>query len=251
MALPAAPAAFAFLLALALPAAAEDSGELAEHLIRLRGEVEQLNGELELLRQQQRTTLAGLAAQRAELAAQRDRQQLAARELRHQLEGARAAASAAGLAGDELRPVLEAALDRLQAHIQAGLPFKRAERQAAVAELQMLLANGALPPQRAVNRLWALYEDELRLTRDNSLHSQTIALDGQQVLAEVAKLGTVALYFRTADGRVGQALRGPRGWGFARFEDAQAIARVQAVFDALGKQIRQGWFELPLAGAAP
>jgi len=61
----------------------------------------------------------------------------------------------------------------------------------------------------------------------------------------------VALYFRTSDGRVGQALRGPQGWAFGPFEDGQAIARVQALFDALGKQIRQGWFELPLAGAAP
>lgn len=241
------------LLAIATPVVAQDGSDMAEHLIRLRGEVEQLHGELELVRQEQRTTLAGLAAQRAELSAQRDRQQLAAREQAGQLEQARAAAAAAGVAGAELLPLLDGALSDLAGHVRSGLPFKRDERLAAVEELRTLLANGSVPPQRAVNRLWALYEDEFRLTRDNSLHSQTIRLDGDEVLAEVAKLGTVALYFRTSDGRLGQAVRATRGWDYRLFEDAAARSRVQALFDALGKQIRQGYFELPLlsAGVAP
>lgn len=249
MALPAARAALALLFALALPVQAQDSDELATHLIALRGEVEQLNGELELLRQEQRTMLAGLASQRAELEASLDRQQLATRELEQQLADAREAAEAAGVAGDALRPVLDAALSRLETYVDAGLPFKREERLGEVAELRALIANGSLPPQRAVNRLWALYEDEFRLTRDNSLHSQPVPLDGEQVLADVAKLGTVALYFRTTDGRLGQAVRLPGGWQFQTFEDAADRALVQTVFAALDRQIRQGFFRLPLAAA--
>jgi len=225
-------------------------GELAANLIRLRGDVEQLNDELELQRQEQRTALAGLSARQAELVAAVDRQQLAARELRDKLAAQREAIAQTGASGAQLLPLLNAALDGLEAYVRDGIPFKREERLGELAQARTQLQTGSLRPERAANRIWALYEDEFRLTRDNSLHSQTIVLGDERVLADVAKIGTVALYFRTADGRTGSARSGAGGWEFVVLEDAADIARVDALFDALRRQIRQGWFELPLAGAA-
>lgn len=243
--------AFAICAALcACTAAAQDpAGELGEHLIALRSEVEQLNDQLELQRVEQRSTLAGLGARQAELQAGIDRQRLAVRELRAKLDAATQAVGEAGVAGEALAPLLHEAIAALETYVGDGLPFKREERLGEIAQLRTQLANGSVPPERAVNRLWALYEDEFRLTRDNSLHSQTIALGNERVLADVAKLGTVALYFRTGDERYGQALRTNDGWRFVELADAADIARTQALFDALGKQIRQGYFELPVAAA--
>lgn len=238
-------------LVLALAAApawaAADADALSQGLIRLRGEVEQLNSELELLREEQRTALVGLGAQKAELSAAVERQQLAAREARQKLDAQQTASAEAGIAGDSLTPVLLAATESLAAHIRAGLPFKTEERLGELDGFRTQVENGSLPPQRAVNRLWAFYEDEFRLTRENSLHTQTIALGEERVLAEVAKLGTMALYFKTEDGRVGQAQRSAEGWHFKLTENETAQAQVLALFDSLGKQIRQGYFELPLA----
>jgi hypothetical protein len=238
------------LLALATAsatAAEPEADALSQGLIRLRGEVEQLNGELDLLREEQRTALAALNAQKAELSASAERQQLGAREALQKLETQRSASAAAGIAGDTLKPVLLAATDSLQAQVRAGLPFKVEERVAELDEFRAQLENGSLPPQRAVNRLWAFYEDEFRLTRENSQHKQTIALGEERVLADVAKLGTMALYFRTDDGRLGHAQRGVDEWRFVVLEDERARQQVAALFDSLGKQIRQGYFELPLA----
>lgn len=235
------------LLAVAAPAAAQSGADgLADELVRLRSEVEQRNSELELLREEQRTVLAGLNAQKAELEAGLERQRFAATEARGKLEAQRQAAAEAGLAGDALAPQLHAAIDRLQAHVSAGLPFKRDQRLASLAEFRTQLDNGSIAPERAVNRLWAFFEDEFRLTRENGLHSQTIELDGERVLAEVAKLGSMLLYFRTQDGDYGRAVGGPEGWRFERIDGAGA-GQVAALFDSLRKQIRQGYFELPLA----
>lgn len=239
-------------LALAIGAAAAAADPLAERLIGLRSEIEALNDELELLREEQRTTLAGLAAQRAELSASVDRQQLAARDAQRKLDEATTLAAEAGASGDVLRPLIEQAIDGLAAWIRTGLPFKTDDRMAELESFRAQVANGSLPPARAVNRLWALFEDELRLTRDNSLHKQTIQLGDERVLADVAKLGSMQLYFRTHDGRVGQAVRGDSGWRFAQAGDEASATRIDALFDALQKQIRQGYFELPvIAGAAP
>ncbi len=242
-----------FALAATPVLADTDADALSQGLIRLRAEVEQLNSELELLREEQRTALAGLSAQKAELGASAERQQLAAREARQKLDAQQTESAAAGIAGDTLKPVLLTATESLATQIRRGLPFKIDERLGELDGFRTQIENGSLPPQRAVNRLWAFYEDEFRLTRENSLHTQTLSLGEERVLAEVAKLGTMALYFKTDDGRVGEAQRAGEGWRFTLTENEAAQAQVLALFDSLGKQIRQGYFELPLAasGSAP
>lgn len=231
---------------LPLPTLAQDaSAELAERLIALRGEVEALNRELELLREEGRTTLAGLAAQRSELEAALARQELALREQRERLEKAKATVAQSGIGAEALLPVLEEALQQLETFVHQGLPFRREDRLQAIAELREQLKRGSLPPPRAANRLWALIEDELRIARENGIYSQVIPLGGERVLADVAKLGSVMLFFRTADRRVGRAVPGAEGWRFELLEDPADRERVLALFDALRKQIRQGYFVLP------
>ena len=227
-------------------------GALAESLIKLRSEVEQLNGDVELQRQEARTNLAALSAQKAELQAQVQRAELNARKLREDLAKRQAEASEAGVAGDALKPVLLAAIEELRTRIATGLPFKQAERLAQLDDLKRQVESGTLPTPRAANRLWAAYEDEFRVTRENGIHSQTITLDGAEVLVDVAKVGSMMLFFRAPDGRVGIARRQGNDWRFEAISDEGGQKQVLAYFDALGKQIRQGWFELPngLAGGA-
>lgn len=239
-------------LALAQSAAsvpAQEAEALAQGLVALRAEVEQLNSELDLAREEARTTLAGLSAQRAELQAQVDRQNLATREQQDRLAQARERLAEAGVEGAELKPALLNAVAGIESHIRTTLPFKQDERLAALAELRGRIENDTVPPHRAANQVWAFIEDELRLTRENGLFSQTIELGGERVLADVAKVGNVLLYFRTTDGRVGRLTDAGNGWRYVVVDDRADRARIAALFDAYRKQIRQGWFELPLGGA--
>jgi hypothetical protein len=227
-------------------------GALAESLIKLRSEVEQLNTEVELTRQESRTQLAALSAQKAELDAQVARLELNARKLREDLAKRQDEAAAAGVAGESLLPVLLSATSALRDYILAGLPFKQAERLAELDDFRRQLEGGTLAPARAANRLWAFYEDEFRLTRENGIHAQTISLDGSEVLADVAKVGSMMLFFRTSDGRMGAARKAGSVWRFEVASDEADRQRIAAWFDSLTKQIRQGWFELPntMAGGA-
>jgi hypothetical protein len=231
---------------------ADSPGALAESLIKLRAEVEQLNNDVEVTRQEARVQAAALAAQRAELQAGVGRAELNVRKLREDLAKRQAEAGNAGVAGETLKPVLLAALGGLRQHIASGIPFKQAERLAELDELRRQLEAGTLAPPRAANRLWAFFEDEFRITRENGIYSQTIELDGKDVLADVAKVGSMMLFFKLSDGRVGAARNSGDTWRFEVLADPADSKRVLAYFDALGKQIRQGWFELPnaLAGGA-
>lgn len=237
------------LLPLVLAAQSADEGNnleaLAEELVRIRGEVESLNAELNRKQENHRNEMSSLAAQKGELEATLRREQLRVDQLEEELELNRQRTAQAGIAGESLIPVAQEAIASLQAHIDSSLPFKPQERMAALEEIRTQLETGALAPPRAVNRLWGFYEDELRLTRESGLHSQVITLDGEQVLADVARLGTVAMYFKTRDGEYGQAERRGDNWRFARLDDRAAIQRIDTLFESLRKQIRAGYFELP------
>lgn len=218
---------------------------LAQELVVLRSEIETLNAELTDLTEQHRATMSSLAAQKGELEASKRREDLRVEELEKDLANNRERAEQAGLATEAMIPVARDAIAALKSHVASGFPFKQAERLAAVEEIEDQLNSEALSPARVVNRLWRFYEDELRLARENGLYSQTIELDGEPVLADVAKLGVMAMYFTTLDGRMGYAARAEQGWRFVEADGGGERQQIRALFDALEKQIRTGLFELP------
>jgi len=231
-----------------LPAAAgaQDSLDaLAEELVRLRGEVESLNSELNSAQDQHRAEMNSLAAQKGDLEATGRREELRIRQLEQELTENRDRAREAGAAGEELLPVAMEIIADLERHIATSFPFKREERLQVLSEVRAQAESGALDPPRAINRLWRLYEDELRLTRDNGLYSQVIPLGGDRVLADIAKLGAVAIYFQTRDGRSGYVARNGADWSYRIAESSRDRERIASLFDSLKKQIRTGYFELP------
>ncbi|MEX2498846.1 MAG: DUF3450 family protein [Wenzhouxiangellaceae bacterium] len=235
------------LVAFALaPAAAQDSLDaLAEELVSLRGQVESLNTDLNRMQEQHRAEMNSLAAQKGDLEATRRREELRIRQLEQDLAQNRERAREAGVAGEALIPVAYEIIDSMETRVRQGFPFKRDDRLTALEEIRSQIVSGAIDPPRAINRLWRLYEDELRITRDNGLYSQVIPLGGDRVLADIAKIGALAIYFQTRDGRSGFVTRAGEDWTFSIAEGRAERDQINALFDSLKKQIRTGYFELP------
>lgn len=239
-------AATLLLAPLALPA--QDATEaLANRLIQMRGEVDELQSELNLKREEHKNRMTYLTAQQTEMEANRDREALRVQQLEQELAQMREQVAAAGATSESLEPIVLANLYALREQVQSGFPFKVGERLAALDDIESQINSGVITAHRAFNRLWAFVEDELRISRENAIYSQSISLDGQNVLVDVAKLGNAMMYFRTRDLQYGRAVATPQGWRFERFESAADQERVARLFDSLRKQIRQGYFELPAA----
>jgi len=233
------------LFILPVPGRAEPAAEprgLANALVALRSAVETLNDQVEEARRLGSDQRRALAAQQAELDAERTRARLRVAQLKESLEREKAAIAAAAAGQGDLKPTFTTSAALLRARIEAGLAFKRAERLAAVAEVEAKVNEGLLSPEAALSRLWAVAEDELRLTRDTGLSRETVVLPEGEVLADVVRLGMAGLYWRTGDGRVGVLAPG----SVARvLNNPEEIQQVAALFEAFRKQIRVGPFALP------
>ncbi len=239
------------LLACALLAgslqAQQTSEVLAKRLIQMRGQVDELQSELNLKREEHKNRMAYLTAQEAEIAASRDRELLRITQLENDLEKMRAEVAAAGDTSEALAPVVQAHLQQLRLQIKSGFPFKISERLNAADDIATQLESGVITAQRAFNRLWALVEDEIRISRENAIFTQSVNLNGDNVLVEVAKLGNAMMFFRTRDLKYGRAVETASGWRFELLASPVDQEQAARLFDSLRKQIRQGYFVLPNA----
>ena len=101
--------------------------------------------------------------------------------------------------------------------------------------------------QKATLQLWGLLEDEQRLSRENSVDRQIIQLDGQDIQVQVARLGLVAMYFYTEDGKAGFAKKEGTTWTWVVLNQSSQAEHVRRLIDQLTKGVRSGRFELPTA----
>ncbi len=234
------------LTIVASTAHASDLEARAARVAQLRSEVGALNTSVGLEKEELTADLRAAAGQEAELEAAVRRQELRLERLLGDEQAAlREIEQQASGSGDDLEAVVRDGITALDRQVDAGLPFRSEDRKKSLADLRAHLDGDTLPTEQVAARVWAFAEDERRLNRENVIGRQVAPVDGNEVLVDVARIGMVAMYFRTPDGQVGQVLREGSGWSWTVLQDASAVAQVHTLFDALEKGIRTGWFTLP------
>jgi hypothetical protein len=231
----------------ATPALGDSVTDLAKRLSALRGEVEALSAELAQKEADMRDELRSLARQKAELDLEVKKEQTRLQKTQVTIQEKKKAIEAEKQASQTLVPVFDKALGQVRAYVDRSLPFRLSERQSELTKIEDQYKAGLLTADRALARLWGFVEDELRLTRETGMYRQTITLDGQDQLADVVRVGTVMLYFKTGDGTVGHAKKRGEQWEFVLVEDPPQKRQIEGLFDSMKKQIRSGYFEVPNA----
>ena len=234
------------LLFLAPNTQASNIENLAKSLAKIRGEVETLQAQLDIDKEKHSSRMAALNSQLADLSVEERRQKLSIEKLQQSIEKLGVVTKQAEQSGENIKPMLLKALTEYKYHTETGFPFKVDDRVKAINDLESNLVNQQIDANKAVNQAWSLIEDEFRLSKENGLYQQTISLNGEKVLVDIAKLGTVFLFFQTKDNQSGMAKKSPSGgWKFEIASDTADRERIRNLFDSLKKQIRQGYFELP------
>ena len=218
---------------------------LAQRIAEKRAQVEDLSNRVELAKTQYNEQLRSLAAQRGDVETQINREQLRLSQIEQDLEQARAQINRARSSVADLEPLVAQVLAQLRTYISEGLPFQVSQRLAEVETLEGLLEEGSLETELLLTRIWNMVESEFRLTSESGLYRQTITVGGEDQLAEVARLGTVMLYFRTFDGRFGYATPEGDGWRYVVADGRERQQQVATLFESLRRNLREGFFTIP------
>ena len=246
-------AALALILGAMPVATAADLDTMAQTLSDLRRQVEQLSADLTLQKEDRRGRLRALDGEKAELQVQLRQQELRRSQLQQALDSEKAVRAEIVAEGQALTPAVVESIAAVRGSVKMSMPFRLQERLDELDKLEGELAAETITPREAAQRLWSFSEDELRLSKENAIDRQVITSDGQEVLEDVARLGMVAMYYKTEAGQVGWAVREAGAWKWKPTTNTAEQQQILELFDALEKQIRVGFFELPgalVAGGA-
>ncbi|NOZ85206.1 MAG: DUF3450 domain-containing protein [Deltaproteobacteria bacterium] len=223
------------------------SRNYGERLAKLRAEVDDLESDIDQMRSSFRTRRTALENQEGDLEVILRKEQVRQETLRRLRAKQIAQRRRAESWSTRLMKPAKKAARMVRRLILDTLPFKKHDRLAAVDEISKDLKGPRADPAMAISRLWQMLEDELKLTAEVGLHRQVIDLHGKKTLVQVARIGMGVMYFRTESGKFGWAAKAENGrYSFKLFSDEESIKSVESLFIALRKQIRKGYFNLPL-----
>ncbi|MBN2510769.1 MAG: DUF3450 family protein [Spirochaetales bacterium] len=221
---------------------------MAASIAQKRAEAETLNNELDVIKAGFNEELRSIATQQADIQARINRQQLQFAQLERELAEHTQRIAQSSIRMDELKPVILEVLGYLREYISSSLPFHTEDRLNELDSLERVLTSQRLLESEALARMWNIMEEEARLCRESGLYRQTISLHGEDQLAEVARLGMVLLYFKTFDGVFGYALRNESVWTYVEAGSREDAKNIENLFVSLKKNLREGYFELPIPG---
>lgn len=226
---------------------ANSDENLVKSIMKLRGEVESLYRKIDDNKEMHKSQMKSYAMQKADAEAQINRQETSIKQLESQINKVREQIAKASHKNEDIKPILLKAIEDLTDNIQAGIPFKTKARTAELAKIKEQLTSNSITPEKGLSLVWASYDDALRLTKENGLFKQNITVGGKEKLCQIAKLGTIAMFFATPDESVGYAVKTDNGYTYKIEQDKEQRKKIVALFDAFQKQIRTGYFSLPNA----
>jgi len=227
--------------------AAETNKELVNSIIALRGDVERLYTDIKENKERYNTEMKSLSLQITDSEAQINRENTSLKLAQSELQKITTEIQESSSGNVAVKPLVLTAIDLLERSIKEGIPFMVEARVADLHKIKSDLEEGLITNEKALSLVWVSYDDALRLTKEIGLFKQQIDFKGQKVLAQIAKLGSVAMFFSTPSNDVGFVVKNGAGYEYKQITNPEDVKKIVALFDALQKQIRTGFFEIPNA----
>lgn len=227
--------------------AAQTDDNLIQSIMKLRAEVEALYTQIDDNKEMYKSELKSLTIQKTDLEAQINRQDTALKQAELEITKTQKKIQELSVKSEDITPLLINAIDTLANAIKVGIPFKIEDRLVELTKIKEQLTNKSITPQRGLSQVWSSYEDAIRLTKENGIFKQTINVNGKEKLCEIARLGSVMMFFKTPEESVGYVKKDENGYSYVVSHDEKEKKEIMDLFDALSKQIRTGYFKLPNA----
>jgi uncharacterized protein DUF3450 len=125
-------------------------------------------------------------------------------------------------------------LVKLESSVAAGLPFLPGERDLRLRSVRRELIQPDIPSAEKLRRLLEALQVEAGYASTVEVYQDRIGIDGQEVHADVLRIGRLSLFWRTPDGdRVGHFDRALGQWTELTGKHERAIARAMEMANRL------------------
>ncbi|MCX7738601.1 MAG: DUF3450 domain-containing protein [Hydrogenothermaceae bacterium] len=235
--------ALAMLTFFDLSFAQSSEENLVKEIVSLRSEIEQLNSQIDEIKARIRAESRNAQMRKSELALSYDRESLRVREFKSELDKKKRQLAEKSSKNTDLIPVVLEGIGILEKYVNSSLPFKKQDRLSQLSQLRKEVQEGNILPEKALNQLWAIYEDEIRATKESGIYKDTVYIDNKPYLADVLRVGMVGLLFRTGDRKYG-FLKAPE-YKIHLLSSGKDQKMIDNMFDSFKKQIRTGYFVVP------
>jgi hypothetical protein len=226
---------------------ASSDEDMVKSIMKLRGDVESLYTQIDENKEAYKAQMKSLALQSADTDAQINRKSTSIKLAELELQKVKLKIANTSTESFELKPLINEVYTKLERSIKEGIPFKIEQRLSAIKKIQNDLDENTITQERALALLWASYDDNIRLTKEIGLFKQHITLENNKILAKVAKLGSVMMFFEAPDSRVGYVTKADGSYSYKVVNNEEDVKQIKTLFDALHKQIRTGYFTIPNA----
>lgn len=226
---------------------ASNSEKLVNSIIELRGDVESLYTDIKENKQRYNSEMKSLSMQVTDSQAQINRESTSIKLAHTELAKIKTKIKETSSGNLEIKPLVLNALELLEKSIKDGIPFMVDARISGLHKIKADLNEGLITNEKALSLAWASNDDTIRVTKEIGIFKQKINFKGKKVLAKIAKLGSVAMFFSTPSNEVGFVTKDGDKYEYKHITNPEDIKKIVALFDALQKQIRTGFFELPNA----
>jgi len=220
---------------------------MAHSLMKLRAEVVSLDSQIEDEKDEFKASMKSLIMEKNELDTSIAREELSQKRLTKDLAKIKKQITDQSKNSEGLKPIVLHAITKIEERIKSAIPFKVNDRLSDIKRISEQLEGALITPQKALVLVWNSYSDMIRMSKENAVFKQTILIDGKEVLAQVARVGSVMMYFKTPDDRVGYVTNDGGSYTYLESVEKEQKEQILTLFDAFKKQIRSGYFTLPNA----
>lgn len=226
---------------------ANTNEELVNSIIKLRGDVENIYTQIKENKQRYNAKMKSLSMQITDSEAQINRKITSIKLSKNEFQKIQTKIKETSSGNSEIKPLVIDALNLLEKSIKDGIPFMVEKRIDSLHKIKSDLKNNLITNEKALALTWASYDDMIRVTKEIGIFKQQITIKGKKVLAKIAKIGSVAIYFNTPSDEVGYIVKNNDQYSYKLITDPKDIEKIVTLFDSLQKQIRTGYYELPNA----
>jgi len=218
---------------------------ISQELVKIRQQIETLHNKISFKKESYKDQMRSYSSQKSDLNVRISRAELNIKDLQRELKKLTDINKEKNRDQQKVLPILTVAIEQLRSSISNSLPFKLDQRIHALNEIEQHLVANIISPNKAANQLWAFVEDELMLGKSSGIYNDTLTVDGHEKLVKVLRIGKIAMFYKTQDGRYGVTKRRGDLWQQQMIEGSEDVAQMEYLFSSFSKNIRNGQFAIP------